>query len=349
MSRLLPALGALLVLPWLTGLTPPLYTPSRVEAVDLGPAFRGAHPSVLGLDGAYSLPLGDRKSLWIFGDTLIGSWQPGGRRLFVDMPPNTGAIASDDGWLKGFGKAAFLGGAKPSVLVPSKETKRRLWPLDAVTIANKHWLFWVQIEPFGKGPLDFKVTGTGVSEGQGSRPSHFAIKPALWPGEAPTFGTSALVRDKMLYLFAGGAQTHLARMPLGDPTKSRYSYWAGDGRWVDDWREAAALPESGPEMSVRYNPYLQHYVMIYVPPFGQTIESRYAPQPWGPWSEPVRVATCQPAQSGAMFYGAKQHVQFDVEYGKRIVLTYNTNAPEEQLMDRPDLYWPRVVRVTFER
>lgn len=349
MSRLLPALGALLVLPWLSGLTPPLYTPTRLEAIDLGPAFRGAQSSVLGLDGAYSLPLGNRQSLWIFGDTLIGSWQPGGKRLFADMPPNTAAIAPDDAWLTGFGKAAFIGGSKPQAILRSKDEKRRIWPLDAVTIGHKHWLFWVQIEPFGKGPLDFKVVGTGVAEGKGSRPSGFAIKPPLWKGDAPTFGTSVFVRDKMLYLYAGGDKTYLARMPLTDPTKGRYSYWAGNGKWVGDWRRAAPLPGSGPEMSVRYNPYLQHYVMIFVPPFGKTIESRYAPKPWGPWSEPVRVAECQPAGGEAMFYGAKQHVQLDADYGRRIIVTYNTNAPEAQLMDRPDLYWPRVVRVTFER
>ncbi|MOA70409.1 hypothetical protein D3C78_1992710 [compost metagenome] len=50
-----------------------------------------------------------------------------------------------------------------------------------------------------------------------------------------------------------------------------------------------------------------------------------------------------------MFYGAKQHAQLDVDGGRQIFLTYNTNAPSDRLADRPDLYWPRLVRVTFQR
>jgi hypothetical protein len=129
-----------------------------------------------------------------------------------------------------------------------------------------------------------------------------------------------------------------------------YTYWAGGGHWVADWHLAAALPGSGPEVSVRWNAYLKAYVMIYVPPFGRTIEARFAPAPEGPWSEPRKLADCQPASdSVAMFYGAKQHAELDVEGGRRIFVTYNTNVAPELITSRSDLYWPRLVRVTFEK
>ena len=60
----------------------------------------------------------------------------------------------------------------------------------------------------------------------------------------------------------------------------------------------------------------------------ETIEARFAPAPEGPWSAPSHVSACQPADDPvAMFYGAKQHLELDVDQGRQIFLTYNTNAP----------------------
>jgi hypothetical protein len=154
-----------------------------------------------------------------------------------------------------------------------------------------------------------------------------------------------------VYLYAGGGATQLARVKptqLDDP--AAYSYWGGARGWVPDWHQAASLPGSGPEVSVRWNNYLKSYVMIYVPPFGKTIQARFAPAPEGPWSEPMHLADCQPqGDPVAMFYGAKQHAELDVEGGRRIFVTYNTNAPSDLVAGRPDLYWPRLVRITFSR
>lgn len=344
---------ALAALSLLSGMTPPLWTPERIAAEDLGPLFRGAHPRVLGMDGAYSVSVGGGKSLWIFGDTLIGRWLPGGRREITGFPPNTAAIADDASWPTAFSSARFLGGgAEPgAVLVaPGFSEKRRLWPMDAVEVAGKFWLFYVEIEPFGKGPLDFKVTGTGVAEGAGRPPRQFKALPALWDGSAPSFGASAMVHDGYLYLYAAGDKTYLARKPVGRPDAGPYSYWAGDGKWASDVKAAAALPGSGPELSVRYNAYLKAFVMFYVPPFGKTVEARFAPAPWGPWSDNRHVAACQPAEvPGAMFYGAKQHVELDSEGGRKVIVTYNTNAPEAALLEHPGTYWPRMLQVTFTR
>jgi hypothetical protein len=353
--RLLPALAlALAAVPLLTGLTPPLWTPARIAAEDLGPAFRGTHPKVLGMDGAYSLPIGNRKSLWIFGDTLLGSWQPAGRRLITGFPPNTAAMVEDDNWQVGFPRAKFLKSATadptPVLQAPGQSEKRRLWPMDAVNENGKFWMYYVEIEPFGKGPLDFKVTGTGAAEGLGKPPTRFVKKPAIWGEGAPSFGASAMIHGGFLYLYAAGDKTYLARRPVGKTEVSAYRYYGEKGQWVKDWKAAAALPGSGPEMSVRWNPYLKSFVMFFVPPFGKTVEARFAPAPWGPWSAAQHVAACQPAEvPGAMFYGAKQHVELDAEGGRKVVVTYNTNAPEAALLDHPGVYWPRILQVTFTR
>lgn len=337
---------------FLSGLTPPLWTPSAISAVEVGPAFRTGAPGVLGMDGAYSLPIGNRQSLWIFGDTLLGTWQPNGGRVITGMPSSTGAIAPDHAWVSGYPRAQFVGGATPSpLLVAAKpNAKRRLWPLDATMAGGKAWLYYVEIEPFGRGPLDFKVTGVGVAEGEGLPPKRFKTLPAFWPEGAPSYGTSVMNHQGWRYLYAGGDPSYVARQPLHRPDQGGITYWAGEDQWVSDWKKAEPLPGSGPEMSVRYNRYLDAFVMIYVPPFGDSVVARFAKAPEGPWSAPKAIARCQPADgSGVMFYGAKQHAQLDIKHGRTIVVTYNTNGPEALLEDRPDIYWPRVLRVTFEK
>lgn len=313
------------------------------EAQEEGMLFRGAHPRVLGLDGAYSLPLGRGRSLWIFGDTLLGSWLPDGRRQIEGFPPNTAAIADDAEWKQGFASARMIG--LDEGMIPASGS-HRTWPLDLVSSDGRPWLYTVTIEAMGKGPLDFRVVGHGIARGAADGSSFDRPLP-LWPGSAPSFGTSALRWKGHLYLFSGGAETYLARTQGKPEDLSSYRYWAADKGWVEDWRYAAPLPGSGPEMSVRYNPYLDAFLMVYIGPFSTTIEARLAPTPWGPWSEPTEIHRCRPP--GAMFYGAKQHGQFDEQGGRKVLITYNTNGTEAQLTSRPDIYWPRLLRVRFTR
>ncbi|MBM3269510.1 MAG: DUF4185 domain-containing protein [Candidatus Sericytochromatia bacterium] len=343
--------SGLLAAAWLAASGLPAAAPTQV-ATDLGPVFHeaagripGLPGEVLGVDAAYSVPVGGGRTLWVFGDTLMGGWTPDGSRSLAAMPANSAALVRDGEWRSGFPGARWVPAAP--ILGASGATRRR-WPLDVVRIGRAFWLYYVEIEPTGgSGLLAFSVVGTGVTRlGRDWRAT--AATP-LWDGQAPTYGTSAMVWKGALYVFAGGAATFLARVrpdQLGRP--AGYAYWAG-GDWTPEATRAAKLPESGPEMSVRWNPHLREFLMVYIPPLGREIRMRTAAVPWGPWSEAQTVAPCQPAgDPGMSCYGAKQHVELDRDHGREIVLTYNTNTEPAKLAGRPDLYWPRLVRVRMD-
>ena len=59
---------------------------SIVKTRLLGALFRKSVARVLGHDGAYSVPLGDGKVFWSFGDTLLGSERKGydPKRINID-------------------------------------------------------------------------------------------------------------------------------------------------------------------------------------------------------------------------------------------------------------------------
>jgi hypothetical protein len=64
--------------------------------------------------------------------------------------------------------------------------------------------------------------------------------------------------------------------------------------WSPDQRQAITVA-GGPagEMSVKYNGWLQRYVMTYLDTRKQGVVIREAPAPWGPWSAPVVIARGQ--------------------------------------------------------
>ena len=360
MRRALAFIAALLSLAAPAGAaSAPFQPPAAIEALELGPLFRGAHPGLLGMDGAYSVPFGPEGAVWFFGDTLVGSWDDHGNRRIARMPANSAATVSNSDWATGFGKASFMDArsmghgertAPDEVLrVHGRPAGRRIWPLDVAHVGERLWLWFVEIEPFGKGALDFKVTGVGAAPWVKQPRWLFEAHDVIWGGDAPLYGSSVLAHGGKVYLYAGGDPTRLARVaPDQVASLAAHEYWTGKG-WSKDAKAAAPLPGSGPELSVRANPYLGGFLMVYTPPFGKTVNMRFAPRPEGPWSEAREVATCQPTDAAAMFYGAKQHAELDTEGGRGIVVTYNTNVAPELLEARPDLYWPRLVRVRFTR
>lgn len=319
-------------------------------AVEVGPAFRGVAPDVLGMDGAFSLPLGSGQSLWIFGDTLMGHWTPDGHRVITGMPSCTGAIVSDGDWPTGFAHARSVAGAAPLLVAPGRPDAR-LWPLDAIRVDGRDWLYYVEIAATGKGPMDFKIVGTGVARGEGTPPHRFTVAAQRWDGRMPSYGASAFAHDGWIYLYAGGGKaTYLARTRPGDLVAGAITYWKAPAGWVSDWRQASALPPSGPELSVRWNAYLGRFLMVYVPPFDTQVVARRAATPWGPWSAPARLVACQGAGlPGVFFYGGKQHAELASENGRQIVVSYNTNGPQALVETHPELYWPHLARVTLSR
>jgi hypothetical protein len=251
------------------------------------------------------------------------------------MPSCTAAVVQDQDWVTGFAHAKM----QPTQVLDDAglPANHRRWPLD---LAPGPWLYYVEIETHGPGPLDFSIVGTGVAKREGTT---FKAKALLWGGTQPTYGASVLVHDGYTYLYASGPKTYLARTTGAPDDAKAYTYWDGKG-----WSASAhPLPDAGPEASVRWNAYLEKFVWVDVPSMSHDLRIRFADRPEGPWSEGQKLLTCQPPD--AQIYGGKQHVELDQDGGRRIVITYNTNAAEPKLADRPDIYWPRAVRVTFTR
>ncbi|MCB0265490.1 MAG: DUF4185 domain-containing protein, partial [Calditrichaeota bacterium] len=79
--------------------------------------------------------------------------------------------------------------------------------------------------------------------------------------------------------------------------------------------------------SVNWNEYLGCYLAVHSLNITGKIVARTAPQPWGPWSEPVEITQITPVRQTPLpypplVYAAKAHPSLSRENGRIIYVTY---------------------------
>ena len=248
---------------------------------DLGPQFVDNPHRMVGQDGAYSIPLGDNRVLWYFGDTLIGDrpkeslWYifgnpVGGQDLsgkgpFDQMITNTGLILRDRtgrGGLNDFSYILNPDGRLKQLVLPLPEEdpeKDRTWCMHGCKLNNKLYLFFMKILMLEEGgdpfPVGFKIIGTGLAVGSDSDYEFTRIEHSgttvLWPNDQPQFAASVLIDRTMDWVYLYGSlqapdfqyNAYVARVRPDDfESIDRYEYYCGDPEnWTGDVYEASVI------------------------------------------------------------------------------------------------------------
>lgn len=160
----------------------------------------------------------------------------------------------------------------------------------------------------------------------------------LWGPEEPHFGVAFLARamDPYLYVYGtvnrGGRQAaYVARVRAHEIARpDAYEYCAStEPAWSRRVEDALPLFDGMPsELSVGYNAHLGAYLAVHSLDLTGRIVARTAPQPWGPWSEPV---TLWQVTAGhryplpypfPLIYAGKEHPCLSPDAGRTIYLTY---------------------------
>src|SRR5262245_53727098 len=165
-----------------------------------------ARSGVLGHDGAYSLPLGDKRSLWFFGDTFVGTSSPTGARQVDSWVRNTSALTQDADFASCFAEASYSGNPVQETLVhPDEEDvqRRAAWSGDVIRIGSDIWLYYSVFDIGTEGALDFVAVGHGVVRGHGDPPRFTRSSPErfLFSAREPQFGQAAFVHQNEIYVY----------------------------------------------------------------------------------------------------------------------------------------------------
>lgn len=327
-----------------------------------------------GADGAYSIPLGPQRSLWLFGDTYIGSIS-GGKRINPAMVNNSAAWQSlanpAEPW------HFFWAGdpAAPAPLLRPQEPGNWFWPGDGALVDGALYLFMKNLVSAPQNPPGFTFrwstdTLVKISNPQAEPPNWKTEYRSLSP-LAPELhlGTACLLEGDYLYVYGlrkaapeassppsspapAEGQVILARIHryyLADQDPGGWEFRADSG-WVRRPQAAATIFEAGPtEMTVCRVKGLDGFFAVYTDQgMGPDIVIRHAPRPEGPWSLPLKVYHCPEADSGLLLYGAKAHPELATRYGQ-LIITYcrNTGSLEKDL-SQPEVYFPQALDVRLQ-
>ncbi len=346
-------------------------TPSRPT----GHAFTEAEvlfhrdPRWLGADAALSVPIGNGRTVWLFGDTFIAK-SNAHVRSESEMVRNTVAIQTGED-----PRTASMtfhwrqdSDGSPASFFPERG-ERWYWPGHGIRLDEGPlviFLYAIVATP-GQG-LGFASAGYAVAVINDPDASPEMWSPRVVDIAPSTFDAvpaTAVVQDGAYIVAVAIRQegTHagaLVRYPtnlLAQGDVSRAEWWAGEERgWVPESSLGAdgpafVLNDAGSECSLHWDERSGAFIHVASYGFGaSTIGLRTAPALTGPWSSPV-VVYRPPESDGprAFVYAAKAHPALVGPDAADLLVTYATNSFEfGDLFTQPgarSLYWPRFVLV----
>jgi hypothetical protein len=302
----------------------------------VGPLFTDNAHRMVGQDGGFSIPLSPGRTLWFFGDTLIGRRPPAGQSLwYIDGQPvgprdmtgrgtferminNTALVlrhATGDRPLTDF-QYITGGDHQLRALLPliggEHPDRDRIWCQHGLALPDgRVVLSFIKVGMLDHGPLpvNFTIVGSGLAIGSSDDWTFTRVRDhgddILWTAAQPHFGVAFLRPrrdDGFIHVYgtvneSGTQNCYVARVPAGDVTRlGRYEYFGGVA-WVRDLDAARPIFSGMPsELSVSYNAHLGAYLAVHSLDLTGKLVGRTSPNPWGPWSEPVTLWTVKPPQ-----------------------------------------------------
>lgn len=309
--------------------------------------LRDNRSDVVGMDGSASIDLGGGRSLFAFGDTFVGAIHA--EREIVEMTDHSFAIVSNARAGTCFaGAEIVLDGV---VRDSDWEARDRFWPGHGARVGSTVVLFFVHarvIDP--TDAFGFEVRRAGVVQGPADAPlfdlnaAHF-LPSGYLPG-------ALLIQGDIAYVYMcrpdAGFECVVARTSLAtlaDP-KAYHYYVAGAG-YTGKIDDASTITSASAEFSVSFDTRLGTYLLVDIAPLAREVSLRTGAAPEGPFG-PRRTLTPCRLRDDEFCYGAKLHPQLSVDRLGFIYVTYNTNLMQydpRSYAERPDLYWPRLVRL----
>jgi Domain of unknown function (DUF4185) len=323
----------------------------------------------LGADDAYSVPIGPNKSVWLFGDTFVGTPETKLRSQAKTMVHNSVGISECDQ-----GKTCALSyfwhepdSPKPRSFFDTGTDDLYYWPLDGFLEGKTLYLSLLAVrnKPDAKlgDAFGFEIVGTKLATVE-----NVQLPPEKWHvgvqdlTDAHLWTGASLVRDGKYVIWytevsegeGRGFMTEM-RLPRNKMAKpsGNWEYLNKDNHWVAGLASKDAMhviEQPISEMSVRYHPSIKKWLALSPGPDFPSPWAvvRSADSPVGPWSSPQKIYEFpemkrdNPGYDKDTFcYAVKEHIEFADD---KIALTYACNSMVlSKTMANMNIYRPRAV------
>ncbi len=312
-------------------------------------------------DGAVPVHLPGGRTLWMFGDTYIGSVGADGT-----LQPGARLVSNSAVLQAGRCFKPILGGAPlaRSAWIAPPGADHAYWPASAIVDeANDRLnivLMHVVLQP---GSTAVSGVGTRIARFRASTLKPLGVT-GIIPGtsELRPYGSTAFQEDGTAYLYSSnGGNFHVARAPVATLTnQATWQYWTGPG---DVWsapgaaNAAVALEFStsaelvgplgigAPYAPLRVARHGDGFLgtAMKVDGISREVFSYTAPTPFGPWTESATATAITPTTVRS--YGAQ--TLFGLQGGAAPMLSYSTNLLPGQTITTINSYGFRFVAVTL--
>ena len=320
-----------------------------------------SNPRWMGSDDAYSIDLGDGRTLWLFGDTFISRTFLNTRRLST-MIRNSVAIQS--GYDPSTASIEFYWRtykrAPASFFAEDGDTW--FWPGHGIVLDGKLFIFFMATRSSSEG-IGFEHPGwrAVLVSNPDQPPSEWNVQWLATPDNSFGLIVSGSVVQAGDHVVAFCVKEpehtiHLVRWPVAEMANGdlmQPQWWVGEGDgWVAQQElvtpPRALFAQGQTEFTIHYEPLLHRYLEIQTIGFGGAdLGYRLSDSPTGAWTSLEAFYRPEEQQiPDVLIYAAKAHSHLE---GADLVLTYATNiVGYGQLVARTDLYYPRFLRASFK-
>jgi len=342
-------------------------------SVEVLPAYNALFERLAGwtgADGAYTVKLAQNRILWLFGDTWYGEIRDG-RHVNATIVNNSIAIqhgisppaASVDFY------SAEAPDGEPSAFFRPPDGRGWFWIYHGIESVKALYLFLIQAERSrDSNSFGFKITGTwlGHVDNPGDPPSAWRVSQLRFPwvrlshdGDT-IFGSALLKANNYIYIYGttedvidGIREKYMVLARVPETKLDQFDQWQffSAGRWTTDFSDLSRLAgDLANEYSISYLAALGEYVAVYsAKGVSKYIVARFAPDPWGPWSEPEVLYECPEVSWGTdvFCYAAKGHPELSLGPNEIIVTYVASSLNFDKVAADARLYRPRFLRVRF--
>ncbi len=344
----------------------------------INPGKRPGGPTWLGADAATSVKITPDRYVWLFGDSILGKKENGGRQYSWFIHNTIGvATRNRSGNFLEIKKYYRKIHGKPAAIFSSKEDDHFYWPLVGADLDSS--LLIAASKVTTKGSQNFSILGATIFrvKNPADPPKDWTYEKRFLPKEdGITWGSAILARNDSVYLFGQkgkglSAMTVLSKISAREAKNDRWDdrqYFA-DGIWKKDSNPEAlkGLPGTS-ETTIQHNSFFGWYC-LQIPPFSFDVHLYTARRITDPWTDrgsvyeipsPWSSEKTEKGKHVFSAYAAKSHPELAGEKNE-IVLTYNVNLNPfvPGLSDKlgqyigrekySGLYIPRFVSLKFQR
>ena len=319
-------------------------------------------PKWVGADDAFSIDLGNGRTLWLFADTFI---DPSGQHSRQNATMIRNSVAIQKGYNPSQAQINFFW-RNNSKMNPSSFFKEQgdnwFWPGHGIRIDDTLIVFLMTVRKTNTG-LGFEVFGweTVLVENPHESPEDWKIEWLKAPKNnlGIIVGSSSVLKSGE-YVYAFGSREtvkshpiYVARWKQQDLQKKdlfSMQWWCGQGSgWLPQTDlKAKPIPvfDNGQtELTIHYDNDTQKYLSVQTDGFGPAVIAlRTATEFNGHWSG-LQVIYKPPEyeKEDICIYAGKAHPQLE---GADLILTYATNSfVFAKLVSDTTIYYPRFVKV----